>query len=475
MYEHQVLVADLGGAIVKTDLVYESFWLALSQNAPKAIFGMKSIIHSRAHLKFHLAEGVSLDPSLIPYNRCVLEFIRNWRAGGGRTALVAEFDQTLADDIADHLGLFDEVHASNGARHLDGRKKAEFLIQQFGVGRYDYIGDSLADLPTWENARRAITVGATATLRRAVEACSSKVQHLDTEPRNSIAYLRALRPHQWLKNVLIFLPAVAAHDLLVETWLAALLAFVSFSLVASSVYVINDLLDLAADRSHPRKRNRPFASGAIPLGHGTIMAPALFIAGAMIALTVDRLEFVAVVIAYYVLTMVYSLSLKRKLVIDIGTLAGLYTIRILAGGVATEVPLSVWLLAFSIFFFLSLAAVKRQTELVDALTSGREQAFGRAYRADDLSIVAMMAIASGYVAVLVMALYIDSSFVQSTYSDPRILWVICPVLLYWVSRLVMLAHRGKIDDDPILFAIRDQISRICGLLALGAVLAASFL
>lgn len=287
--------------------------------------------------------------------------------------------------------------------------------------------------------------------------------------------MKALRPHQWLKNVLIFLPAIAAHDLSMETWLSALLAFASFCLVASSVYVLNDLLDLAADRAHPRKRNRPFASGTISLAHGTLMAPTLLFAGFLFALAVGRLEFLGIMAAYYVLTTAYSLSLKRRLVVDICTLAGLYTIRILSGGVATGLPLSVWLLTFSIFFFLSLAAIKRQAELVDGIDSGRTQLSGRAYRADDLPVISMMAIAAGYVAVLVMALYINTPAIQSLYSRPEILWGVCPVLLYWISRMVMIAHRSRMDDDPIVFAVRDRVSRVCGLLIVGTVVAGSFL
>jgi 4-hydroxybenzoate polyprenyltransferase len=273
-------------------------------------------------------------------------------------------------------------------------------------------------------------------------------------------YVRAMRPHQWLKNVLVFLPMIAAHTLLVPTFLQALLAFAVFSLVASSVYVLNDLLDLSADRAHARKRNRPFASGAIPISTGTWLAPLLFIAGFLLAVPLGW-KFVGVMLAYYVTTMAYSLHLKRRIIIDICVLAGLYTLRILAGGVATNTPLSVWLLAFSIFFFFSLAAVKRQAELADALANNKIEAAGRGYRAPDLQLVTSMAISSGYVSVLVMALYANSPNVTQLYNHPSALWGVCLILFYWISRMVMVTHRRRMHDDPVVFAAKDRISQIC--------------
>ena len=298
---------------------------------------------------------------------------------------------------------------------------------------------------------------------------------ISSRPRNAVPHVKALRPHQWSKNLLVLLPVVAAHDLTAETWIAALLAFVSFSFVASSAYVLNDLLDFAADRAHPRKRNRPLASGALPRAHAAAMVPGLLLLGGGFALAVGRWEFVAVMLVYYVATMAYSLYLKRMLAIDICTLAGLYALRIIAGGAATGIELSEWLLAFSIFFFMSLAAIKRQAELVDGAASGREQVLGRAYSVADLPIISMVAIAAGYVSILVLALYINSDWVRSLYSEPRLLWAACPVLLYWMTRIVIVAQRGRMDDDPIFFAFRDLASYVCALLILGAVVAGSLL
>jgi 4-hydroxybenzoate polyprenyltransferase len=278
-----------------------------------------------------------------------------------------------------------------------------------------------------------------------------------------------LRPHQWLKNLLVFAPMLAGHRLDAATLGQSLLAFVAFSLVASSTYVLNDLLDLAADRAHPRKRNRPLASGTIRVSHGTVLAPALGLLGAAVALAAGP-GLLALLAAYFVVTTLYSFRLKRLVMIDICVLAVLYTTRILAGSIATGIPASVWLLAFSTFFFFSLAAIKRQAELVDGITSGTVRARGRGYHVDDLAIVDNLAVSAGMVSVLVLALYANSDPVRELYTTPEVLWGICPVLLFWNSRMTILTHRGQMHDDPLVFAARDRVSHLClaavGLLAL---------
>lgn len=470
-----ILVVDLDGTLVKTDMFFETAWSVLSSDTKATFNVMKYIFSGRAFLKQQLAAYAQVDAGLLPYNETVLDFIRNWRDQGGCIALVTASDRKIAEAIASHIGLFDEVHASHGGRNLKGPVKAEFLVERFGAENFDYIGDARADLPVWECARRAITVNASASLKKALEAVSTDTKHLGSHDFDWKSYAKALRPHQWLKNTLVFVPVISSHNSSPDTWLEAFLAFIAFSLVASSAYVLNDLLDLATDRDHPRKRYRPLASGDIPLIHGSFMAPGLLILGLMTALAVGRLEFIGMILGYFMLTTFYSITLKRRLVIDICTLAGLYTIRVLAGGAATGLTLSVWLLVFSIFVFLSLAAVKRQAELVDGKASGRLEAAGRAYHVEDLPIVAMMAIASGYISVLVLALYINTPAMQALYNYPQLLWGVCTVLLYWISRMVMIAHRGRMDDDPIIFAARDWVSNICGLLIAGIVISASLL
>jgi 4-hydroxybenzoate polyprenyltransferase len=434
-----VLVVNLDGALLRSSMALERFWAS------------------------------KIDCSLLPYDRDVISYIEQWRAAGGNTVLVTASDQSLADEISGHLGLFDEAYGSNEKQDLTDRGKADFLAARFAGDGFAYMGGTASDLIVWEKAAKAITVNAPQTLKNRVEGIAQDVEHLSFRTPSIKPCLQALRAHQWLKNVLVFAPMIAAHQFTFITFSQSVLAFIAFSLIASSAYVLNDLLDLSADRAHPRKRNRPLASGALALGHGALMAPALFLLGFMAALSLG-LEFALVMLGYYSITTAYSVYLKRLIIIDVCTLAGLYVMRIAAGGVATNIPLSVWLLAFAMFFFFALAAVKRQTELVDGVATGNPTAQGRGYEAGDLLIFANMATASGYVSVLVLALYLNSPAVLDLYSAPATLWGICLVILYWLSRMIMVAHRGHMHDDPVVFAAKDRTSLIClGLITLFAV------
>ncbi|PQO21918.1 UbiA family prenyltransferase [Rhodobacteraceae bacterium WD3A24] len=464
-----VLVVDLDGTLLRSDMLYESFWSAFARDWRSPVLSAAALSKGRASLKRHLATVSAVDTSTLPYDSKVIAVIEAWRKSGGYTALVTASDQAFAEMVADHLGIFDEVHGSNGKLNLKGERKGRFLEERFGPKGFAYIGDSAADLPVWKRAAKAITVNAPAALRREAERACDTVEHLATEAASVKPYIKALRPHQWLKNVLVFLPMLAAHKSDGSTFLSALFAFICFSLVASSVYVLNDLLDLADDRAHPRKRNRPFASGSIPIAHGTWMAAGLTSLGIVLAAVIGW-SFLLVMAGYYLLTTAYSLHLKRRIVIDICVLAGLYTTRIVAGGVATSTPLSVWLLAFSVFFFLSLAAVKRQAELVDSAERGSLESSGRGYHVDDLPIISMIAIGAGYVSVLVMMLYVNSPDVMDLYAQPEALWGVCAVVLYWITRTVMVSHRGHMHDDPVVYAAKDRISQLCLVIILAFVL-----
>lgn len=459
-----VLAVDLDGSLICSDMLAESFWAAMARHWPGALRALTALSRGRAALKAALADLACPDPALLPYNPAVLAEIDAWRAAGGQVVLVTAADQQLAAVVAEHLGVFDAVHASDGQRNLKGAEKAAFLRDRYGAGGYVYIGDSLADLPVWAGARGAVTVGASASLRARLAAQQGAknprpVRHLPGGRGGVGAALRAMRPHQWLKNLLIFAPMVAAQEFAALTLQQSLLAFAAFALVASSVYLLNDLLDLQADRAHPRKRERPLASGALALVHGMAMVPVLLLAGMALALALSPL-FLAVLLGYYALTLAYSVWLKRKVLIDIFVLAALYALRVVAGAAATGIVLSVWLVAFSVFFFLALAAVKRQAELVDAAQRGLADPAGRGYRLGDLPIVSQMAMASGFVAVLVMMLYLNSPEVLARYPRPDLLWGACLVLLYWLARMVMVAHRGRMHDDPVVFAARDRVSLI---------------
>lgn len=451
-------------------MLFESFWSALGRDWRSPFLSFFALTGGRSSLKRHLAMASAVEIATLPYDPKVIAFVQEWRASGGRTALVTASDGDFADAIAGYLGIFDEAYGSDSKMNLKGERKGQFLEERFGSKGFAYMGDARADLPVWKRAAKAITVNAPASLRMEAERVCDSVENLVTETKSFKHYVRALRPHQWLKNVLVFLPMLAAHQLDSHTFLLSLLAFVCFSLVASSVYILNDLLDLAADRAHPRKRLRPFASGAIPIAHGAWMASVLLLLGGVLAASIGPL-FLLAMAAYYLLTSAYSLLLKRRIVIDICVLAGLYTARIIAGGVATEIALSVWLLAFSGFFFLSLAAVKRQAELIDSADRGSLRPNGRGYHVDDLPIISMIAIGAGYVSVLVLTLYVDSPAVVELYARPEALWGVCAVLLYWISRTVMVAHRGHMHDDPIVYAAKDRISQLCLLITVAFVVA----
>ncbi len=451
-----LLVVDLDGTLIRSDMLYESFWSAFARDWRTPLAAVAALVRGKAALKARLAALGAPDPASLPYCPEVLQAIRDWRAEGGRVVLVTAADQTIANAVANHLDLFDEVHGSDGTTNLKGAAKAEFLRRHYGTA-YTYIGDSAVDLAVWREAEGAMTVGLRPGLKARVEAIRPDARHLAPPRPLLAAALRAMRPHQWFKNALIFFPMIAAHDFNGGAFALGLLAVIAFSLVASSVYVLNDLLDIASDRAHPRKRLRPLASGALPLQTGMAMVPILLLAGVGVALLLPPL-FLLVLAAYYVITVAYSLWFKRQPIIDICLLASLYTMRVIAGAAASGIALSVWLLAFSAFLFFALAAVKRQAELVDMAQRGITEAAGRGYHVSDLPVVTQLATASGLVAVLVLMLYLNEPEVLTLYHHPVLLWAACLVLLYWIARMVLVASRGKMDDDPTVFAARDRIS-----------------
>jgi 4-hydroxybenzoate polyprenyltransferase/phosphoserine phosphatase len=471
-----VLVVDMDGTLVRTDTLHEAL-LGLAAARPFAAADLCLRRRGdKAAFKRAVADLALADAGRLPLDEAVVDLVRAARAEGRRVVLVSAADHRQVEAVAARVGLFDEAFGTGSpevAGNLSGAAKAAFLTARYGSGGFDYVGDARVDLPVWEAARRAVTVRAGPGLRRAVDRARPEAEHLPAAASGLAAawpYLKALRPHQWSKNLLVFVPALAAHA--VDRLPEALAAFVAFSLVASSVYLVNDLLDLAADRAHPRKRQRPFASGAIPLAHGVLLAPALVLAAIAIAALFTPPAFLGALALYYLVTFAYSLTLKRRLIVDVCTLAGLYTMRLVAGAAATSVALSPWLLAFSMFLFLALAAIKRQAELADQLKAGGTGASGRAYMIEDLPVMRGIALSAGYSAILVLALYISSDAVVGLYSRPDVLWAICPLLLYWVSRIVMITHRGWMDDDPIVYAARDRNSIVVAAIAGAIVLAA---
>jgi 4-hydroxybenzoate polyprenyltransferase len=453
------LIVDLDGTLLRSDLLLESL-LALLRQRPLMLFLLPFwLLRGKARFKAEIARRASVVMTDLPWDERVRELIH---AAAGRRPLLlcTASDAKLANAAAAHIGQFDEVLSSDGVRNLSGRAKAAALVERFGERGFDYAGNARVDLHVWRVAREAIVVNAPASLARAAARCTRVAQHLPARSAGIGAWLRALRVHQWLKNVLVFVPLLASHRFF-EPMAAgqAALAFAAFCLCASGVYLLNDLLDLPSDRQHPRKRARPFAAGTLPLLHGLIATPLLSLAALMLALLVSPL-FVAVMATYLLLTVAYSIRLKRLVMMDVMVLAGLYTMRIVAGTVAIDAALSFWLLAFSMFLFLSLAMLKRYTELLMLRAQGNANTAGRGYRVADLPLVQALGTASGFLAVLVLALYINSPASEVLYRRPQLLWLLCPVLLYWVGRAWMIAHRGLMRDDPVVFAATDRASQV---------------
>jgi 4-hydroxybenzoate polyprenyltransferase/phosphoserine phosphatase len=466
------LIVDLDGTLVRTDLLFESYFSTVTNSLRGHKSAAAALLRGRAQLKAYLAGSSDIDYGLLPYDEAVLALIARVRAEGRRVYLATASNKHHAERIAAHLGLFDGVFGSDSSTNLKGEAKARLLVETFGARRFDYAGNDHADMAVWGDARKAYAVGAGRGLARKMDRLGIPVEHLEREPPSLRAWLKALRVHQYAKNVLIFVPVLTAHAYSAHSLLNAALAFSAFCLCASSVYILNDLLDLDADRRHPAKRSRAFASGAIPIAHGIIAIPLLLILAFGLAFALP-LPFAGVLAGYLALTLAYSFKLKRKLMIDVVILAMLYTTRVLAGAAALPMFVSEWLLAFSMFIFTALALVKRYVELSMLLDKELPDPANRNYRLADLPIVGALAAASGFNAVTILALYISSPAVGPLYRHPERLWLICPILLYWIGRVVVLAHRRLVDDDPVLFALRDPVSRIAGALMVAIVLLAT--
>ena len=456
------LCVDLDGTLIHSDMLHESS-LRLLGATPLSLLKIPFWLASgKAVLKRQLTDRLTFDPVALPYNEELIFWLRQKRSEGRRLVLCTASDRGVADAIAVHLDLFDEVMASDGVINLSGRNKAEALVARYGEKGFDYAGNSVADLPVWEHARRAIVVNASARLQQGAEACAEVEQVFVAPAKGLGVWRKALRLHQWLKNLLLFVPLFAAHRVgEMSMWLTLGLAFVAFSLCASSVYIANDLLDLESDRKHPRKRKRPFAAGVLPVWQGVVVAPLLLVTSLWLAHFVDG-AFLPWLTGYFLLTCLYSFKFKQVVIVDCLMLAVLYTLRIVAGAAAMEMSLSFWLLTFSVFLFLSLAFVKRFAELQVQLLQGKHKAAGRGYFTDDAPLVQILGIVAGYAAALVLALYLNSADVMRLYLAPEWIWGCVPVMLFWVSWVWLQAHRGQMHDDPLVFAVKDKASLISG-------------
>lgn len=469
------LCVDLDGTLVSTDCLWESLFLLGRQHPLAALAVPFWFMSGKATAKRQISDRVLPNPSTLPYRVALIDRLKAEKASGRKIYLVTASDQRIANVVAGHLGLFEEAIGSDGQRNLKGPAKASYLTERFGKGGFDYAGDSSADLPVWEAAERPWLVGAKSSLVAAVQAKQPQAEVV--VPRSggqAKALVKALRPHQWMKNLLLFVAAILGHvrEPVAFGWL--LVAFFAFSFTASSVYVLNDLLDLEQDRQHRSKRKRPFASGLLSIPTGLLLFPLVLGLGLFLGAFFLPWKFTVALLGYFALTTVYSFYLKRKLILDVLALGGLFTYRVLAGGLAVGVQVSFWLLAFSLFFFTGLAFVKRFSELIETQAKELDRVPGRNYWVSDLQIITSIGPACGLIAVLIFCLYMNSPEVLKLYPRPEALWLIVPVLIYWNTRVWFLAGRDQLHDDPVVFAIRDRNSYLAGLVAGLCILAATY-
>jgi 4-hydroxybenzoate polyprenyltransferase len=463
------LVVDIDGTLIKSDLLVEAVFGHL-KNDPVSIFSLLFMLRKgRAHFKDVLAQSIDLDPALLPYDQAVLNLIQEAVAAGRPVYLASASNTRYVSAIADYFGFFSGYFGSNATMNNSGRTKASRLVETFGDHGFDYVGNDHADIPVWSVAAKRIGVRTPASISKELEVIGVEGMH---SPKPGLAtWLKLIRVHQYSKNALVFLPLLTAHKFDLGSLLDVVLAAISFSLCASSAYIFNDLIDLPADRGHPTKKNRPLAAGSIPIMQGVIAGPILFLCAAAIAAYIS-LPFLGILLLYFTLTNAYTCWIKTKMLIDVVALAMLYTLRVIGGAVALGVTVSEWLLAFSMFFFASLALIKRYIELTTRLDRDLPDPSNRNYRLGDISVVAALAGAAGFNAVTVFALYISSDMGHTLYRHPQLLWLVCPVLMYWISRILMMAHRRLVHDDPIVFALKDRVSILAGVVIIVIMLAA---
>jgi 4-hydroxybenzoate polyprenyltransferase/phosphoserine phosphatase len=467
------LVIDLDGTLIKTDSLVEGYISLLSRNWPSALLAPIWLLRGKAALKEEIFQRVELDPVTLPYNQELLAFLSQEHSHGREIVLATAANHRVAEAVAAHLGLFARVIASTESANLSGSRKAEAIASALGGRAFEYAGNSREDLQVWKLAARIIMVTPDTGVLARARALGKSMREFPARTGFLSAVMKAMRPHQWLKNTLVFVPVLTAHAWTQPGTLASsFLAFAAFSLCASSVYLLNDLFDLASDRVHPRKRNRPIAAGDLGPLSAVLMALLLLITSICVAALVS-IQFLAILAVYFAATSLYSLTLKRQTILDVLVLAGLYTLRVVGGVVALKLDQSFWLLAFSMFIFFSLALVKRCAELVSARETGAATGHNRGYQLSDLPLLMNLGTSSGLLSVLVLALFINSEHVRTMYTNAYSLWLLCPLLLCWICRMWLKTSRHQMHDDPLVFAIKDRGSLLIAT-AMVAVAVAAF-
>jgi 4-hydroxybenzoate polyprenyltransferase len=459
------LCVDLDGSLIRSDLLFESFLKLIKKNPLYLLLVAIWLSKGKAYLKEQIASRVDLAVDRLPYNVELLDFIKN-ESDSRKIVLATASYSKFAHAVADHLRVFDEVVASSGDRNLSSHNKADALCNMFGRGQFDYVGNDDKDWPVWAAAQNAYVVSADPRFIDSARARLNPSRIFELPAPGVKTVLKAMRIHQWSKNLLLFVPFILDqrfHNS--QSFIILCACFLCFSCLASATYILNDLLDLEADRNNASKMNRPFAAGAITIQSAFIMMLLLFGLVILLLLFLPGV-FSVVVLLYFIVTLSYSFAIKAMPILDVCCLASLYTIRVIGGSLVIGAEWSFWLLAFSMFFFLSLALAKRVSELKNVEKKSRQVAQGRGYSTADIPVLLMMGVSSGYLAVLVVAFYINSDKVIAMYEHVEILWLICPILLYWIGRVWLYTSRGQMNEDPIVYAIKDRGSRVAALMCL---------
>lgn len=450
------LVVDLDETLVKTDTLLESLVVVLKRR-PWQLFSIAwKLRQGKAAAKKAAEQAANLDVALLPYHKELLDLLKQEHAAGRKLVLATGSDESLGKKVMAYFGIFSEIVASDGTINYTGERKAKELVRRYGEKQFIYAGNGEVDVAVWRVAAGAIVISSDAKVLKAAKQVTKVVAHFESAAHPWRALWTEIRSYQWIKNSLLFLPLLMGHQWSnTEAVLAAAVATVSFSLTASALYLVNDLFDLAADRRHPRKRFRPLAAGELPIRWGVLAVPVLLVAGVVCAFFLP-ISFLLVLGLYALGSLLYSFLMKEVVLIDVLWLSALYIVRIVAGSVATNVPISFWLLAFALFLFFSLALVKRCAELVSLQKSAQHRAAGRSYTARDMPLLVSLGASSGFLAVLVLAFYIDTGEARLLYDHPTWLWLLCPLILYWIIRTWFKTWHGQMHGDPIIYAAKDR-------------------
>lgn len=448
------LFVDLDGTLIHTDLLFEACLTFLKRNPLNIILLTLWIFQGKVFLKHKLSQRISVNVETLPYNYELIDFLKKQRTLGRKLYLATASHQTHAISIANYLNIFDGVLASNSNVNMKGKNKLS-ACQKLSE-KFSYAGNDTVDFILFNKAYESYLVNPTSAASRLAK--KRPVTNIFNKPRNSLKiFVQAMRVHQWLKNLLIFVPIVVSTQYLVPNdWLKALIGFFLLSFVASSTYILNDLLDIESDRAHPRKKIRPIPSGLLSIPQAIFLSISLFVIAVIGALVLTNIAFQLSLLAYLVLTLLYTFLLKTYVIADVISLASLFTIRIIAGAMVISVELSFWLLAFSMFTFFSLALIKRCAELKLLSKVNKEKSSGRDYLVEDYDLMQTFGVTSAFISLLLMAFYVDEAMKNGVYSLPNLLWATLPAFAYWFLRMWLKTNRGEMHDDPIVFSLKNK-------------------